>query len=201
MWFARGVAGLAPLLVLMAGCQQPASQNPIDKQTISARMASTQSPVERGKYLVTVGGCNDCHTPKMMTPNGPEPDMSRTLSGQPATEKLAPVPAGLITPEKYGAVTNNHLTAWVGAWGVSYAMNLTPDKATGLGSWTQEMFVNALRSGKHQGTGRPILPPMPWYWYRNMTDDDLKAMFVYLQSLPPINNPVPDPLPPDKIPR
>ena len=90
--------------------------------------------------------------------------------------------------------------AWAGAWGVSFAMNLTPDKATGLGSWTPEMFVAAIRTGKHQGTGRPILPPMPWNWYKNMTDDDLKAVFAYLQSLPPINNPIPDPLPPDKMP-
>ena len=137
----------------------------------------------------------------MMGPNGLEPDMSRTLSGNPSTEKLAKVPAGLIAPDKYLTITNNHLGAWVGPWGVSFAMNLTPDKTTGLGSWTEEMFVNALRTGKHQGTGRPILPPMPWNWYRNMTDEDLKAMFAYLQSLPPINNPIPDPLPPDKIPR
>ena len=70
-----------------------------------------------------------------------------------------------------------------------------------LGSWTEQMFVDALRTGKHQGTGRDILPPMPWYWYRFMTDDDLKAVYAYLQSLPPINNPIPDPTPPDKVPR
>ena len=197
MRFMRGLVGLASLLVLI-GCQQPASET--STQTGSASTPA-QSPVERGKYLVTVGGCNDCHTPKNMTPNGPEPDVSRTLMGHPANEKLAAVPAGIIAPDKYGAITNNHLSAWVGPWGVSFAMNLTPDKATGIGSWTEEMFVNALRTGKHQGTGRQILPPMPWNWYRNMTDSDLKAMFAYLQSLPPLNNPIPEPLPPDKIPR
>src|SRR5215470_10023379 len=158
---------------------------------------SAQSPVERGKYLVTIGGCNDCHTPKIPGPNGPDFDMSRQLSGNPSSEKLAPVPEGLIAPDKYLTVVNNHLGAWVGPWGVSFAMNLTPDKATGLGSWTEDMFIKALRTGKHQGAGRSILPPMPWNWYRNMTDDDLKAVFAYLQSLPPINNPIPDPLPPD----
>jgi hypothetical protein len=63
--------------------------------------------------------------------------------------------------------------------------------------------VKAIKTGKHQGvpSGRDILPPMPWNWYRNMTDDDLKAVFAYLQSLPPIKNAIPDPLPPDKIPR
>jgi hypothetical protein len=127
--------------------------------------------------------------------------MTRELSGNPSTEKVAPVPATLIGEGKWLTVANNHLGAWAGPWGVSFAMNLTPDKETGLGSWTPEMFTNALRTGKHQGTGRPILPPMPWNWYRNMTDDDLKAVFAYLQSLPPIKNPIPDPLPPDKIPR
>src|SRR5437773_10815833 len=193
----HAVVGLASGLLLTA-CQQPAPAP--TQSTTPAQSAPTQSPVERGRYMVTVGGCNDCHTPKMMGPNGLEPDMSRTLSGNPSTEKLAKVPAGLIAPDKYLTITNNHLGAWVGPWGVSFAMNLTPDKATGLGSWTEEMFVNALRTGKHQGTGRPILPPMPWYWYRNMTDQDLKAVFAYLHSLKPINNPIPDPLPPDKIP-
>jgi mono/diheme cytochrome c family protein len=186
----RGFIWLAPLLVLAAGCANNSPQT-----------SAAQSPVERGKYLVTIGGCNDCHTPKKPGPNGPDFDMTRQLSGNPSTEKIAPVPEGLIAPDKYLTVVNNHLGAWVGPWGISFAMNLTPDKATGLGSWTEDMFIQALRTGKHQGAGRPILPPMPWNWYRNMTDEDLKAVFAYLQSLPPINNPIPDPIPPDKIPR
>ncbi len=195
----RFIRGFIPVLLLVAGCQQPAP--PQSAATTPAPAAKpAQSPVERGKYLTTVGGCNDCHTPKKLGPNGPEADMTRELSGNPSTEKLAPVPVGIIAPDKYLTVVNNHLGAWVGPWGVSFAMNLTPDKTTGLGSWTEEMFVTALRTGKHQGTGRPILPPMPWNWYRNMTDEDLKSIFAYLQSLPPINNPIPDPLPPDKIP-
>jgi mono/diheme cytochrome c family protein len=200
MRFMSGLVGLITTLVL-AGCANNAP--PAESKTAAspAPAASAQSPVERGKYLVTVGGCNDCHTPKKFGPNGPEPDMDKQLSGNPASEKVAAVPKGLIAPDKWGTVANNHLGAWAGPWGVSFAMNLTPDKATGLGSWTQEMFIGALRTGKHQGTGRPILPPMPWNWYRNMTDDDLKAVFAYLQSLPPINNPIPDPLPPDKIPQ
>jgi len=201
MQFTRRLVGPALFLLLIAGCQQPAPPSTPAQTAATPASAAKQSPVERGKYMVTVGGCNDCHTPKKLGPNGPEPDMTRELSGNPSTEKLAPVPAGLIAPDKYLTVVNNHLGAWVGPWGVSFAMNLTPDKSTGLGSWTEEMFVNALRIGKHQGTGRPILPPMPWNWYRNMTDEDLKGIFAYLQSLPPINNPIPDPLPPDKIPR
>ena len=197
MRFMRGLVGVAPVLALLA-VQQFMSQTPAKKESAPAQKAApAQSAVERGKYLVTLGGCNDCHTPK--TPSA-EPDQKRLLSGHPAAEKLNPVPAGLISPTKWGAVTNNNLTAWVGGWGVSFAPNLTPDKATGLGSWTPEIFVKALRTGKHRGDGRDILPPMPWPMYKDMTEADLRAMFAYLQSIPAINNMAPTPLSPDKIP-
>jgi len=192
----RGIIGIAPLLVVLAGCQPAAEKS----EKLTATAAPAQSPVERGKYLVTVGGCHDCHTPKTFANGAPEFDMTRQLSGNPAGEKVAKVPPTLIGPTGWGTAASNHLTAWVGPWGVSFAMNLTPDKDTGLGSWTEEMFIKAIKTGKHQGAGRDILPPMPWNWYRNMTDDDLKAVFAFLQSLPPIKNPIPDPLPPDKIP-
>jgi hypothetical protein len=109
------------------------------------------------------------------------------------------VPAGLIapSPDKWGAVTPNDFTAWVGSWGTSYPANLTPDVETGLGSWTESMFIGALRTGKHMGVGRDILPPMPWPNYGQMTTDDLKAVFAFLQSLKPVHNPVPDPIAPD----
>ncbi len=195
MHFVRNVVGLTAILAIVAGCQQPTT-TPVTTQNASTQ-ASPATPVERGKYLTLVGGCNDCHTPKTFRPNGAEADMKRELSGHPAEEKFAGVSPKTIERNQWGTVTNSHLTAWSGPWGVSFAMNLTPDKTTGLGSWTPEMFVSAIRSGKHQGTGRPILPPMPWNWYRNMTDDDLKAVFAYLQSLPPIHNPVPDPIAPE----
>lgn len=157
------------------------------------------SPVERGLYLVHVGGCDDCHTPKVFTKAGPEPDKSRLLSGHPADAKVPPVPPGVIGPDQWGAITTNDLTAWAGPWGVSYAANLTPD-ATGLGSWTPETFIQAIRTGKHAGVGRDILPPMPWMGYALMTDDDLRAVFAYLKSLPPISNIVPAPVPPAAAP-
>jgi mono/diheme cytochrome c family protein len=202
MRFKSGFVGLITVLALVAGCTNSAP--PAETKTAAAPAAAppAQSPVERGKYLTLVGGCNDCHTPKKIGPNGPEADMSRELNGNPASDKVAPLPMrGKEIFTKWGTVASSNLTAWAGPWGVSFAMNLTPDKATGLGSWTPEMFIAAIRTGKHQGTGRAILPPMPWYWYKSMTDDDLKAIFAYLQSLPPANNPIPDPLPPDKIPQ
>jgi len=152
--------------------------------------------IERGKYLVTVAGCDDCHTPKKMGPQGPVLDESKLLSGQPAHEPIAEVPKEALAPGKWMAVTNMHLSAWAGPWGISFARNLTPDVETGLGSWTEEMFIKTLRLGKHMGEGRPILPPMPWESFAKMTDADLKAMFAYLKSLPPIANAVPDPISP-----
>jgi cytochrome c553 len=152
--------------------------------------------VRRGQYLSIIGGCNDCHTPKVMTPQGPAPDAARTLSGHPANAQLSALPAGVIGPDKWGAVTNNDLTAWVGPWGTSFAANLTPDKATGLGAWTFEQFSKTMRTGKHLGVGRPVLPPMPWQSVAMLTDQDMRAMFAYLQSLKPIVNQVPQPIPP-----
>jgi len=158
--------------------------------------ASKKSQIERGLYLVTVGGCNDCHSPKKMTPHGPVPDEARLLSGQPVDEKLAEVPPNIFGPDKWGAITNNHLTAWVGPWGTSYGANLSPDPETGTGAWNEELFIRILRTGKFMASGRDILPPMPWYYYAKLTDADLKAIFAYLKSIKPVKNQVPDAIPP-----
>jgi hypothetical protein len=151
-------------------------------------------PIKRGGYLVMVGGCNDCHTPFKMTPMGPMPDMERMLSGHPEGQ---PDPAG--TPAKTDlALTGPDLTSWKLPFGIVYTRNLTPDK-TGLGEWTEAQFIKTLRTGKHQGELRPLLPPMPWYNYGGMTDDDLKAVWAYLHSLKPIKNTVPDPKVPPPV--
>ena len=92
-----------------------------------------------------------------------------------------------------GAATN---TAFAGPWGVSFTANLTPDPETGLGKWTPEMFIATMKTGRHQGKGRPLLPPMPYFSVAALTDDDMRAVFAYLQSLPPIKNRVPNPIDP-----
>jgi mono/diheme cytochrome c family protein len=142
---------------------------------------------KRGEYIVNTGGCNDCHTPWKMGAKGPEPDMSRRLSGHPADMVMPPPPKAAGPWLWSGAATN---TAFGGPWGISYAINLTPDE-TGLSNWTEEMFVQAMRTGRHAGVGRPILPPMPWHSLAAMTDADLKAVFAYLRSIPPLKNTVP----------
>jgi mono/diheme cytochrome c family protein len=155
---------------------------------------TTEPPqIKRGEYLVKFGDCSACHTPLKFGEHGPEPDMTKFLSGHPANTKLPPPD---LKPGPWCAATAG-MTAWAGPWGISYSANLTPDKNTGLGIWTEDMFVSAMRTGKHMGSGRPILPPMPWEASRNLTDDDLKAIFAYLRSLPAIKNNVPAPLSPD----
>ncbi len=150
--------------------------------------------VERGHYMVKVMGCSDCHTPKKMGPQGPELDESRLLSGHPEGSNLPPAPR---LPEgPWIATAAWDLTAWNGPWGTSYTRNLTPDENTGIGSWSEETFVKALRTGRHMGVARPILPPMPWQFYRDLTDDDLAAIYAYLRTIPPIHNRIPEPLPP-----
>lgn len=154
--------------------------------------------IRRGEYLVTVGGCNDCHTPWKMGPNGPENDRSRLLSGHPQELVITAPPAPAGGP--WMASATGTFTGWAGPWGVSFAANLTPDPETGLGKWTERNFVEAMRSGRHMGRGRPILPPMPWPGVGKMADADLHAMFAYLRSIPAIQNRVPDPLPPAAAP-
>lgn len=159
--------------------------------------ANTQAPAEtiaRGKYLVTIAGCNDCHTPLKMGPQGPEPDMDRMLSGHPAS--LVMPPPTKLPDGPWQIQTAATSTAFAGPWGVSYTANLTPDEDTGLGLWSLANFRDTLRSGKHLGRGRDILPPMPWPMYRNLTDADIEAVYSYLRTIPAIDNQVPEPVPP-----
>lgn len=164
--------------------------------TVTLASKSKPSPVQekraqikRGEYLVTIGGCNDCHTPWKLGANGPEPDMSRALSGHPESVPMPTPPKGNGPWAWSGSITN---TAFAGPWGVSFARNLTPEDLTGIGIWTEEMFITTIRTGKHWGVSRPILPPMPWFNYAKMTDDDLRSVYAYLRTLKPVKNQVPD---------
>lgn len=158
--------------------------------------AATNSPtlLERGAYLVTTAGCNDCHTPLKQGPNGAEPDWSRMLSGHPEGIEMPESPA--LPDGPWRIVAGGTLTAWSGPWGTSFTANLTPDPETGLGKWTFENFRDTIRTGRHLGRGRPILPPMPIPMYKHFTDADLEAIFAYLRSIPAISNRVPSPRPP-----
>jgi hypothetical protein len=159
---------------------------------------SQEELIKKGEYLVMVAGCNDCHTPKNMTPEGPAPDMTRLLSGHPQDAILPELDPVLIGPGKWVHMSED-LTAFAGAWGMTFSANLTPDEQTGIGLWKEENFIQALRTGKHMGMGRAIQPPMPWFNLTHAKDDDLKAMFAYLKSIKPVKNLVPGPIPPDQL--
>jgi mono/diheme cytochrome c family protein len=157
--------------------------------------AAEPSPAaKRGEYLVTTGGCGDCHTPLKIGANGPEPDASRLLSGHP--EALVMPPAPKLPAGPWLVVVSATNTAWAGPWGVSFTANLTSDAETGIGRWTVKQFADTMRSGRHLGVGRPVLPPMPIPAYRNFNDADLAAIFAYLQTVPAVRNRVPHPVPP-----
>ena len=150
--------------------------------------------VALGAKFVQLGGCDDCHTTKKMGPNGPEPDMSRRLAGHP--QAMVMPPAAQLPPGPWVATVAGTLTAWSGPWGVSFTANLTPDPETGLGKWTEAEFLAALQTGRHQGRGRQILPPMPWQNLSTLPEEDLKAIWAFLRTLPPVHNKVPDPIAP-----
>jgi mono/diheme cytochrome c family protein len=154
--------------------------------------APGQSAVERGRYLVTVQDCNGCHTP--FTPTG-EPDMTRMLSGHPQNVRVTAAP-GLPLQGGWLVAINETNTAWAGPWGVSFTSNLTPDRVTGIGAWTEQAFIASIRNGKKSGVGRELLPPMPWRMYAKLTDEDLRAIYAYLMTVPSIANRVPEPIPP-----
>jgi len=175
---------LLALVPLLAACTDDANAKP-------TQIADNAAQVARGRYLVKFGGCNDCHTPLKMGPKGPEPDMSRELSGHPH-DLVVTQPPKLNGP--WMASASGTMTAWAGPWGISYARNLTPDEVSGLGIWNEGMFVKTMRTGRHMGVSRPLLPPMPWQSLNSLNDDDLKAIFAYLQSIKPIRNEVPDPV-------
>jgi mono/diheme cytochrome c family protein len=187
----RGAAAFVLVALLLASGPAPAAvQGSGAGASAGAGAKDTREQIARGGYLVLVGGCGDCHTPMKMGPKGPEPDMARRLSGHPAQLKMPPPPKLGDGPWLWvGSATN---TAFAGPWGISYGINLTPDAETGLGKWTEAQFVAALKTGRHLGASRPILPPMPWQSTAQMKDEDLRAIFAYLRSLPPIVNRVPD---------
>ena len=162
----------------------------------TATAEKNENPVERGAYLVNIGGCNDCHSPKIFTDQWPIPDTSRLLAGHTPDDTIGAYPATIIAPGNWGGAYSWMMTAYAGPWGISFGANLTPAKIYGMWAWNDTLFIEAMHTGRHMGTGRAILPPMPWPSIGKATDDDLRAIFAYLQSLKPIDNMVPQPIPP-----
>jgi hypothetical protein len=167
-------------------------------QTQSPEAANAER-VKHGETLVRMGGCSDCHTPMAFDAKlgMPVPIKERFLSGHP---EGAPDPTG--NPGKGDqAVIGPTFTSFRLPFGVVYSANLTSDRETGLGTWSEAQFKRVMRSGVHKGDpdGRPVLPPMPWMNLSQSSDEDLGAIFAFLQSLPPVKNKVPDPAVPAPV--
>lgn len=159
---------------------------------------SNDSLVKRGDYLVASIGCDDCHSPKTMGPQGPQLDIEHRLSGYPADRPVSKVDGDNI---KNGWILmGGDLTSAVGPWGMSFAANLTSD-STGIGNWTEAQFITAIRKGKSKGieSNRNLLPPMPWQNFNHLSDEDLSAIFAYLKSTKPVHNVVPAPKAPAQL--
>jgi mono/diheme cytochrome c family protein len=120
--------------------------------------ARSETPIERGRYLVHgIVACGNCHTPK---DSDGKAIADRELAGGPVFN--APV---------FHAV----------------ASNITPDTETGIGNWTDDQVINAIRNGKRPD-GTTIGPPMPIAYYRNMSDSDVRAIVAYLRTVKPVKN-------------
>jgi mono/diheme cytochrome c family protein len=129
--------------------------------------AHADSQIERGKYLVVLASCNDCHTPGFFLGN---PDMSKYLGGSDVAFELP----GL---------------------GAFAGRNITPDKETGIGNWTSEQIAAAITTGKRPD-GRELAPIMPYHAFSYMTKEDVAAIVAFLQSLPAVKHEVAGPFKP-----
>jgi hypothetical protein len=193
---------LTLLLITVTGCTSTKSTfEPQKESTTSAYVERYRLyRIERGKQLVSLGGCDKCHTPKIKTLFGTESDPERFLSGYPQGEPLPELPDSEPgTGEWENTFYTTDGTVWVGRWGVSFAANITPDPETGLGAWTEEQFIETFRGTDHIGGGSTIRSSMPMQAYSQLSNEELRSIYLYLQVIKPIKNKVPDPVRPDNL--
>jgi hypothetical protein len=184
-------------LFIFSGCNNGKSDYSEKKETEEASL-SKEDLVKRGEYLVTIIGCDHCHSPKKMTEKGPITDMDRRFMGFPATDSIAAINKEELGPGKW-MLMNGDLTAFVGPWGISYGANITSHE-TGIGTWSYEQFKKSVTEGKYKGmeNSRPVMPPMPWESFSELQEDDLKAIYEFLMTTKPIENVVPAYIPPSQ---
>jgi len=197
-FFSVVLTGLAFVAICFTGCSEnkPAESAVASTDTVEKpNFGGYETQVKWGEHLVTIAGCNDCHTPKKMTPMGPVDDSTLMLSGHPEKSPAADVDRKQM--ESKGLIVTSDFTSWTGPWGITYSANLTPD-ATGTGNWTENQFLYAIKNSISKGLAgsRPLLPPMSMMPVKHMTDDELKAIFAYLKTIKPIKNISVQPTPP-----
>lgn len=188
---------LAVLTVITSIAFIACSDNSATEKKESIAMTDAEK-VQRGSYLVNAMGCDDCHSPKKFTATGFDIIPELRFSGYPSTSESPKADTNSV--KKGWILFGPEFTTAVGPWGQSFAANLTSD-TTGIGMWSETQFIKALREGKYKGLDntRPLLPPMPWFVYKNLNDDDLKSIFAFLKSTKPVKNVVPAPKPMNKL--
>lgn len=186
------ILSISAISLLSSSCTNSKKPQTNERKPVAL---SAEELVVRGEYLVTIMGCNDCHSPKRMGANGPELIPELLLSGFPSDRPILDLNTEM-TRQGF-ATFYPDLTGSAGPWGMSFAANLTPD-ATGIGTWTEEQFKKAMKEGKFKGLDgtRQLLPPMPVENFRDLKDEDVKAIFAYLKSIKPVKNVVPAAIPP-----
>ena len=184
-----GICSLVLFVALLWSCEQRSASAASVPATVS-----NDSLIKRGAYLVSIVGCDDCHSPKAMGPQGPEIIQELRLSGFQAGRQL-PVVSNEAVQAGWALMVPD-ITAAVGPWGTSYAANITSDE-TGIGNWTEAQFMKAMKEGKWKGMdgNRMLMPPMPWQNFSRMDDHDLKSIFAFLKSTKPVKNVVPNSIP------
>lgn len=194
-YFVLLIFGMLCLTVIGYSCSNSSRANQAEA---SETMPATEDLVARGKYLVTIMGCNDCHSPKRMGANGPELIPELLLSGYPGDRPILDLKTEM-TGQGF-ATFYPDLTGSAGPWGMSFAANLTPDD-TGIGTWSEEQFKKAMKEGKFKGLDgtRQLLPPMPSENLKDLKDEDVSAIFAYLKSIKPVKNVVPAAIPPNEM--
>lgn len=178
------------LLSLIACKDKSQEYMPVEEEIALAHEES----VKRGNYLVNIMDCHACHSPKIMTPNGPVPDPARLFAGFDSSKPLEELNPEEIEVSKKWVLFNGDQTAVVGPWGTSFAGNISSSE-TGIGTWSFEQFKKALTQGKYKGLDntRTLLPPMPWPMYKHLNDQDVRAIYDYLKTTKPVENVVPAP--------
>ena len=167
-WILGSTLAVGALALGLASCTNTSQKTTTTDSTATAATMTPEQQIARGRYIATITGCNDCHTPGTLYG---APDMSRQLAGSEL--------------------------GWTGPWGTSYAANITPDMATGIGAYSADDIVNTIRKGVKK-SGAPMLPPMPWPDFASLTDEDAYALAAYLKSVPAVVHKVPANLPPGK---
>lgn len=162
---------------------------------LASRDIDKEIKTKFGKLLTEEFGCVDCHTPKIVINNQVLIDENRMFSGHQQDNILPEFPPELVAPGKWKGLYTADMTAWGGPWGISYAANLTPDKKTGIGNLSEENFISILGLGIHSTLSRKIMPPMPWNEISRLNKQELGAIYLYLKTIKPIKNKVPEAVP------